>query len=121
MNILGRSSFRKVRNEKSTPCPVRERQLQKEDPPSRDENPKTRSSSEPCRRDSLEATEWLYDFRPGGDGTHVDRQIINLTDTTPFGTKTFKIPFDAPAKKWVRFAVWDSAGDGAWLQPIALK
>jgi hypothetical protein len=55
------------------------------------------------------------------DGTHVDRQIINLTDTTPFGTKTFKIPFDATGKKWVRFAVSDSAGDGAWLQPIALK
>jgi hypothetical protein len=55
------------------------------------------------------------------DGTHVDHQIINLTDTLPFGTKTFKIPFDAVGKKWVRFAVWDSAGDGAWLQPIALK
>jgi hypothetical protein len=55
------------------------------------------------------------------DGTHIDRQIINLTDTIPFGTKTFKIPFDATGKKWVRLAVWDSAGDGAWLQPIALK
>ena len=54
------------------------------------------------------------------DGTHIDRQIIQLTDTTPFGTKTFKIPFDGVGKKWVRFAVWDSAGDGAWLQPIAL-
>jgi hypothetical protein len=55
------------------------------------------------------------------DGNHVDRQIINLKDTTPFSTKVFKIPFDANGKKWVRFAVWDSAGDGAWLQPIALK
>ncbi len=54
------------------------------------------------------------------DGTHIDRQIINLTDTTPFGNKTFKIPFDATGKKWIRFAVWDSAGNGAWLQPIAL-
>jgi hypothetical protein len=55
------------------------------------------------------------------DGTKVDRKIISLTDTTPFGTKTFHIPFDATGKKWIRFAVWDSAGDGAWLQPIALK
>ena len=55
------------------------------------------------------------------DGTKVDRQIIKLTDTTPFGTKDFKIPFDATGKKWVRFAVWDSAGDGAYLQPIALQ
>jgi hypothetical protein len=51
----------------------------------------------------------------------VDRQIIKLTDTTPFGTKDFKIPFDATGKKWVRFAVWDSAGDGAYVQPIALQ
>jgi len=55
------------------------------------------------------------------DGVKVDRQIINLTDTTPFGKKDFRIPFDATGKKWVRFAVWDSAGDGAWVQPTALK
>lgn len=54
------------------------------------------------------------------DGNRIDRQIINLSDTTPFGTRTFKIPFDATGKKWIRFAVWDSAGNGAWLQPIAL-
>jgi hypothetical protein len=55
------------------------------------------------------------------DGAKVERQIINLTDTTPFGTKSFRIPFDATGKKWVRFAVWDSAGNGAWLQPVAPK
>lgn len=55
------------------------------------------------------------------DGSKVDRQIINLTDTTAFGTKTFRIPFDATHKKWVRFAVWDSAGNGAWLQPVVPK
>ncbi|HEV2173236.1 MAG TPA: hypothetical protein VGR71_06705, partial [Nitrospira sp.] len=55
------------------------------------------------------------------DGAKVDRKIINLKDTTPFGTREFKIPFDATGKKWVRFAVWDSAGDGAYLQPIALQ
>ena len=55
------------------------------------------------------------------DGTKVDRKIIDLKDTTPFGTKEFKIPFDATGKKWIRFAVWDSAGDGAYVQPIALK
>ncbi|MGB6198655.1 MAG: hypothetical protein WA871_11625 [Candidatus Acidiferrales bacterium] len=54
------------------------------------------------------------------DGTKVDRTIINLTDTLPFGTKKFSIPFDATGKKWVRFTVWDSAGNGAYVQPIAL-
>ena len=29
------------------------------------------------------------------DGAKVDRKIIRLTDTEPFGTKTFRIPFDA--------------------------
>lgn len=55
------------------------------------------------------------------DGSHVERKKIKLTDTLPFGTKSFKIPFDATGKKWVRFSVWDSAGDGAYVQPIALK
>lgn len=55
------------------------------------------------------------------DGSKIERQIINLTDTTPFGNKSFRIPFDAKGKKWVRFAVWDSAGNGAWLQPVAPK
>ena len=55
------------------------------------------------------------------DGAKVDRQIIPLTATSAFGTRTFRIPFDATGKKWVRFAVWDSAGNGAWLQPVAPK
>jgi hypothetical protein len=55
------------------------------------------------------------------NGTKVDRKIINLTDTTPFGTKNFKIPFDATDETWVRFAVWDSAGNGAWVQPAAVR
>ena len=52
------------------------------------------------------------------DGTKVDRKILSLTGTEPFGTRTFRIPFDATGKKWVRFDVWDAAGDGAWLQPV---
>jgi hypothetical protein len=56
-----------------------------------------------------------------GDGTRVGRKIVDLTGTLAFGSKTFKIPFDATGKKWVRLAVWDSAGDGAWAQPIQLN
>jgi len=55
------------------------------------------------------------------DGTKVDRKIVKLTDTEPFGLKTFRIPFDATGKKWVRFDVWDAAGNGAWLQPVMVK
>lgn len=56
-----------------------------------------------------------------GDGKKVDRQIIRLTDLPPFGSKRFSIPFDATGKKWVRFAVWDSAVNGAFVQPQWLK
>ncbi len=53
-----------------------------------------------------------------GDGSTIDRQIISATDLPPFGTKHFTIPFDAKGKAWVRFAVWDSAGNGAFVQPV---
>ncbi|MBI2687098.1 MAG: hypothetical protein HYX27_12345 [Acidobacteria bacterium] len=54
------------------------------------------------------------------DGKKVDRQIVNLKDLPPTGTKKLRIPFDPANKKWVRFAVWDSAGNGAFTQPIHL-
>ena len=55
-----------------------------------------------------------------GDGVKTDRQIISTTDLAAFGTKHFQIPFDATGKKWVRFAAWDTAGNGALVQPIKL-
>jgi len=39
----------------------------------------------------------------------------------PFGQHQFRIPFDRAGKKWVRFAVWDAAGNGAFTQPVHLK
>jgi hypothetical protein len=58
--------------------------------------------------------------RVGIASTVVGRQIIPLTDLPAFGKKHFEIPFEANGKKWVRFAVWDSAGDGAKVQPVKL-
>jgi hypothetical protein len=55
------------------------------------------------------------------DGKKVDRQTMSATDLAPFGTKHFAIPFDAGGKAWVRFAVWDSAGNGAFVQPVWLS
>ncbi len=52
-----------------------------------------------------------------GDGKTVSMQIIPATDTLAFGTKKLSIPFDATGKKWVRFAIWDVAGNGAFVQP----
>ena len=55
-----------------------------------------------------------------GDGRNVDRQVISATDSAPFGTRRFEIPFNATGKSWVRFAAWDSAGNGAFVQPVWL-
>jgi hypothetical protein len=56
-----------------------------------------------------------------GDGDSTHTQIVPATDLAPFGSKKFSIPFDSAGKKWVRFAVWDSAGNGAFTQPVHLK
>ena len=55
------------------------------------------------------------------DGKKVDRQIIRLTEMPAFASHKFRIPFDAEGKKWVRLAIWDSAGNGAFTQPVHLR
>ena len=69
--------------------------------------------------------EWTYPLAFAevvwGDGKKIDRQIIPATDLAPFGTKKFSIPFDATGKSWVRFAVWDSAGNAGFVQPVWLN
>lgn len=68
--------------------------------------------------------EWTYplDFVEvvWGDGTKTERQIVSTTDLPAFGKKKFQIPFNAAGKKWVRFAAWDVATNGAFVQPIKL-
>jgi hypothetical protein len=56
-----------------------------------------------------------------GDGKNTNRKIISATGLPPFGKQHFRIPFDAAGQKWVRFAAWDSAGNGAIAQPIKLS
>jgi hypothetical protein len=56
-----------------------------------------------------------------GDGRKIDRQVISATNLGAFGTQHFSIPFDATGKAWVRFAVWDTAGNGAFVQPVWLN
>jgi hypothetical protein len=56
-----------------------------------------------------------------GDGARTGRQVIPATDLAPFGERQFRIPFEAAGKKWVRWAAWDSAGNGAFSQPVHLS
>ena len=53
-----------------------------------------------------------------GDGKTTGRQIISATSLPPFTTHHYSIPFDATGKKWIRFAAWDSAGNGTFTQPV---
>jgi hypothetical protein len=55
-----------------------------------------------------------------GDGEKTGQEIIATTDLPAFGSKTFEIPLDARGKKWVRFAAWDVAINGAMVQPVFL-
>jgi hypothetical protein len=66
-------------------------------------------------------TEWTYPMAfmeiVTGDGKTVNKQRISATEMQAFGTKKLSIPFDATGKKWVRFSMWDVAGNGAFTQP----
>jgi hypothetical protein len=73
------------------------------------------------RRTITADVEWTFPLEFAevvwGDGRRIDRQIVPARDLGAFGKKRFTIPFDADGKAWVRFAVWDSAGDGAFVEP----
>lgn len=56
-----------------------------------------------------------------GDGGKTERQVIRATEKPPFGSEKLRIPFAAAGKKWVRFAAWDSAGNGAFTMPVVVK
>ena len=56
-----------------------------------------------------------------GDGENVNRKVVSARDRAPFGRERFEIPFAASGIKWVRFAAWDSAGNGAVTQPLHLR
>ena len=77
------------------------------------------------RRTVTADVEWTFPLEFAelvwGDGVTTGRQIIAATELPPFGKKRFTMPFDARGKKWVRFAVWDSAGNGAMAQPVKLE
>ena len=77
------------------------------------------------RRTVIADVEWTFPLAfvevVWGDGKRIDRRIVPATDLPAFGAKRFAIPFDARGKAWVRFAVWDSAGNGAFVQPQSLN
>lgn len=64
---------------------------------------------------------WTFPLRMAeviwGDGTQVHRHEIPLETTRAFGSESFQWTVPAPGWKWARVAVWDVAGNGAFLNP----
>jgi hypothetical protein len=69
--------------------------------------------------------EWTFPLQLAeiisGDGKHVYRERIELSDTGPFGMRTLTLSPDLRGRKWVRFEVWDVAVNGAYTQPVWLE
>ena len=53
-----------------------------------------------------------------GDGKNTFTETFSLENTGPFGDSTFEWRVQAGEWKWSRFAVWDIASDGAFVNPI---
>lgn len=56
-----------------------------------------------------------------GDGKQVYRERIDLTNTLPFGKKTYRFDTNLKNRTWVRVEVWDAAVNGAFTQQVWLK
>lgn len=77
------------------------------------------------QREIVADAEWTFPLEffeaVWGDGQRVNRRVVSATNLPAFGVRRFRIPFDADGTKWVRFALWDSAGNGAFTQPWHLR
>jgi hypothetical protein len=76
------------------------------------------------RRVVVADVEWTFplDFVEAvwGDGQRTESKIVSATSGDAFGSQRFVIEVPANAK-WVRFAAWDVAGNGALAQPMKLR
>jgi hypothetical protein len=53
-----------------------------------------------------------------GDGVKTGREVIELADTREFGENRFEWRARANGWKWARIALWDVAGNGAFVNPV---
>jgi len=55
-----------------------------------------------------------------GDGETTTTTVVSTHHLAAFGQHSFRVPFDATGQKWVRFAAWDLAGNGAMTMPVRI-
>jgi hypothetical protein len=53
-----------------------------------------------------------------GDGQETFTKTFDLSETGPFGDGAFKWTTEAKNWQWARIAVWDVAGNGAFINPV---
>jgi hypothetical protein len=53
-----------------------------------------------------------------GDGSTTHHELIDLQSTHEFDDHLYNWKVNAPGWTWARFAVWDVAADGAFINPI---
>ena len=56
-----------------------------------------------------------------GNGTRIERKTIPLRGEAAFGRRKLSLPWTAAGQKWVRFALWDVASNGAFTQPVHVR
>ncbi len=66
--------------------------------------------------------QWTFPLAFGeivwGDGSQTHTQTFALDQTRPFGEAAFEWTVPAKDWKWARLAVWDIAGNGAFVNPV---
>ncbi len=80
------------------------------------------SASTGDRLDVWIEADWTFPLRFaeivwGDEGGGVHREITPLSRTRVFGAGGFGLATDAPGWAWARVAVWDVAGNGAFVNP----
>jgi len=67
--------------------------------------------------------EGVFERFPGlkfvwGDGAGTHRSILPLDTTRAFNEAEFNWKVEAASWKWARLAIWDVAGNGAFVNPV---
>jgi hypothetical protein len=80
------------------------------------------STASPAAITATARVQWTFPLAFGeivwGNGNETFTQTFPLSDTRQFGSATFTWKTDARDWKWARVAVWDVAGNGAFVNPV---
>ena len=80
------------------------------------------SKASPSAIAATASVQWTFPLAFGeivwGDGKETFTRTFDLTDTRSFGSETFKWSTEAKNWQWARVAVWDVAGNGAFINPV---